>query len=91
LWAHRRSGSPSALDPSWLEAACSPRPVARLIAQARTCGFRRLILDSHVSMTKAHEIYRAAGFRTASAPGDFPEALKPIAVFMELDLERAGA
>ena len=42
-------------------------------------------------MTKAHEIYRAAGFRTASAPGDFPEVLKPIAVFMELDLERAGA
>jgi GNAT superfamily N-acetyltransferase len=65
--------------------------VATVIAQARTSGYRRLILDSHVSMTKAHEIYLAAGFRKASAPSDFPEALKPIAVFMELDLERPGA
>ena len=32
----------------------------------------------------------AAGFRKASAPGDFPDALKPIAVFMELDLEGEG-
>jgi GNAT superfamily N-acetyltransferase len=65
--------------------------VATVIAQARTSGYRRLILDSHVSMTKAHEIYLAAGFRKASAPSDFPEALKPIAVFMVLDLERPGA
>jgi hypothetical protein len=42
-------------------------------------------------MTKAREICMAAGFRTVSAPGDFPEALTPIAVFMELGLERAGA
>jgi GNAT superfamily N-acetyltransferase len=30
--------------------------VAALIGQARTSGYRRLILDSHISMTKAHEI-----------------------------------
>lgn len=65
--------------------------VTTVIAKARWSGYRHLILDSHVSMTKAHQIYTAAGFRTASAPGDFPEALKPIAVFMELDLEQAGA
>jgi putative acetyltransferase len=64
--------------------------VAAVIGQARTSGYRRLILDSHISMTNAHEIYRAAGFRKASAPRDFPEALKPVAVFMELDLEGAG-
>ena len=39
-------------------------------------GYRRLILDSHVSMTKAHAIYTDAGFRTVSAPADFPEALE---------------
>jgi hypothetical protein len=32
-----------------------------------------------------------AGFRKTSAPRDFPDALKPIAVFMELDLEGAEA
>jgi GNAT superfamily N-acetyltransferase len=65
--------------------------VAAVIARARTFGYRRLILDSHVSMTKAHAIYMAAGFRLVSAPADFPEALKPIAVFMELDLDRPAA
>jgi putative acetyltransferase len=64
--------------------------VAAVVARARTSGYRRLILDSHVSMTKAHAIYKDAGFRTVSAPADFPEALKPVAVFMELDLERPG-
>jgi GNAT superfamily N-acetyltransferase len=65
--------------------------VAAVIAQARRSGYQRLILDSHISMTKAHEIYMAAGFRRASAPSDFPEALRPIAVFMELAVERARA
>ncbi len=64
------------------------RLVAAVIAEARRSGYRRLILDSHISMASAHKIYMAAGFRTVSAPTDFPEALKPIAVFMELDLER---
>jgi hypothetical protein len=48
-------------------------------------------MDSHVSMTTAHAIYMAAGFRTASAPSEFPGALKSIALFMELDLEQSGA
>ena len=61
--------------------------VAALIAEARNYGYRRLILDSHISMTKAHEIYMAAGFRKVNTPSDFPEALKPIAVFMELAIE----
>jgi GNAT superfamily N-acetyltransferase len=61
--------------------------VAALIAEARKFGYQRLILDSHISMTKAHEIYMAAGFRKVNTPSDFPEALKPIAVFMELAIE----
>ncbi len=61
--------------------------VAALIAEARKYGYQRLILDSHISMTKAHEIYMAAGFRKVNTPSDFPEVLKPIAVFMELAIE----
>jgi carbonic anhydrase len=58
--------------------------VAALVAEARTLGYRRLILDSHISMTKAHELYAAAGFRKVDAPLEFPEALKPVVVFMEM-------
>ena len=61
--------------------------VMALIAEARKFGYQRLILDSHISMTKAHEIYMAAGFRKVNTPSDFPEALKPIVVFMELAIE----
>ena len=44
-------------------------------------------LDSHISMTKAHEIYLAAGFHRVNTPGDFPEAFRPVAVFMEMAIE----
>ena len=39
-------------------------------------------------MTKAHDIYEAAGFRKVGAPADFPASLKPLVVFMEMDLGR---
>jgi GNAT superfamily N-acetyltransferase len=60
--------------------------VSTLVEEARRSGYRRMVLDSHMSMKKAHELYRAAGFKDVSAPSDFPEELKPIVVFMELDL-----
>lgn len=60
--------------------------VTALIAEARQIGYQRLILDSHKSMTAAHAIYEAAGFRRVGAPSDFPEALKSVVVFMEMEL-----
>ena len=60
--------------------------VERLLDEARSSGYSRMVLDSHRSMTKAHEIYAAHGFRTVGPPEDFPESLKPIVVFMECDL-----
>ena len=60
--------------------------VAAVVAEAREVGYRRLVLDSHASMTKAHALYEGAGFRKVAAPADFPEALRPIVVFMEMDL-----
>jgi len=61
--------------------------VAALIAQARKLGYQRLFLDSHISMTKAHEIYITAGFRKIDTPSDYPEAFRPVAVFMEMAIE----
>jgi putative acetyltransferase len=61
--------------------------VAALVARARALGYRKIVLDSHISMKKAHAIYRSAGFRDVRAPGDFPDELKPVVVFMELDVE----
>lgn len=58
--------------------------VAALIGEARAMDYRRVILDSHLSMTNAHVLYRAAGFETVDAPEDFPEELKPVVVFMAL-------
>ena len=63
------------------------RLVASVIDAARTIGYHRLVLDSHHTMTSAHALYRGAGFRVVEAPADFPEHLKPIAVFMEMDLD----
>jgi len=60
--------------------------VSTLVEEARRAGYRRMVLDSHESMKKAHELYRSAGFKDVNAPPDFPEELRPIVVFMELDL-----
>jgi len=74
--------------PRFRGAAIGQQLVDRLIAEARRSGYRRLVLDSHMSMTNAHAIYEAAGFHRVSAPPDFPEALRPIVVFMEMDIDR---
>jgi len=60
--------------------------VERLVAEARVSGYRYLVLDSHVSMTRAHDLYRAVGFRDVPTPADFPERFRPVVVFMEMDL-----
>ena len=60
--------------------------VRTLTEEARLAGFERMILDSHISMKKAHEIYQAFGFKKVSPPDDFPEKFKSIVVFMECEL-----
>jgi putative acetyltransferase len=74
------------VSPTFRGRAIGERLVEALIAGARAAGYRRIVLDSHVSMTRAHEIYRRAGFRTVDPPVAFPETLRPIVVFMEMDL-----
>ena len=58
----------------------------RLIEEARRSGYKRMVLDSHISMKQAHVIYLAAGFKVAPAPADFPDLFRPKVVFMELSL-----
>lgn len=74
------------VSPAFRGRAIGERLVSALISGARAAGYRRIVLDSHMSMTSAHEIYRRAGFRTVDAPDDFPAVLKPIVVFMEMEL-----
>jgi len=60
--------------------------VSTVVEEARRAGYRRIVLDSHISMTKAHDLYRAVGFETIPTPADFPERLKAVVVFMECRL-----
>lgn len=60
--------------------------VAALLDEARSTGVTRVVLDSFHTMTAAHRIYRDSGFRDVAAPPDFPKALAPKVVFMELAL-----
>lgn len=60
--------------------------VSTLIDEARKLGYRKVVLDSHISMTGAHAIYRSAGFREVEAPAGFADDLKSVVVFMELKM-----
>ncbi|MCC6615671.1 MAG: GNAT family N-acetyltransferase [Anaerolineae bacterium] len=60
--------------------------VQALIAEARSQGYRRIILDSHKSMTSAHALYEATGFIRQPIPAHFPDFVKPHIVYMELEL-----
>ena len=58
-----------------------------LIEEARSIGYRRVILDSHISMKAAHKIYLKAGFKFVDSPPDLPQEFKAIVVFMECELQ----
>ncbi len=72
--------------PGFRGLAIGQRLIAAVVVEARLAGYRRLFLDSHASMTKAHALYEAAGFRRMPPPPDFPEELKSIVIFMEMEL-----
>lgn len=56
-----------------------------LLDEARAIGYKKIVLDSHISMTRAHAIYEELGFKRVSAPPDFPKEIIPVAVFMEYE------
>lgn len=57
--------------------------VDRVIAEARQCGYQKVVLDTHISMKQAHAIYKAAGFHLIDPPQDYPENMKSTILFME--------
>ena len=58
------------------------RLVKALFEQARLYGYKKVLLDSPRSMTKAHDVYRKLGLGEVDAPPDFPEEQKQVVVFM---------
>ena len=60
--------------------------VQTLVAEARQIGYRRIVLDTHITMEAAQAIYEANGFKVVATPMDFPVALKQAVVFMECEL-----
>jgi putative acetyltransferase len=60
--------------------------VMDLIERARAQGCKRIVLDSYQTMTGAHKIYRALGFRDVEPPVGFPSQYLGRVVFMELNL-----
>jgi ribosomal protein S18 acetylase RimI-like enzyme len=61
--------------------------VDALLAEARKSGYKRIVLDTHASMKKAQDLYKAFGFRVVKPPEDIPDTLTPFIIFMELNLE----
>ena len=57
-----------------------------LMEKAQKAGFECMVLDSHISMKKAHQLYQENGFNYLEGPEDFPIDIKPTVVFMECDL-----
>ena len=68
-----------------LRGQCAGRELVKaLIAEARTIGYRRMVLDTLPTMKEAHELYRALGFREIRSYQKKPLAG---ALFFELLLE----
>lgn len=70
----------------------------RLIADARSIGYRQLKLESLEFLAAAHALYRSLGFREIDAyarsgmksyqPAEQLERYNAVTVFMEMDLDR---
>jgi GNAT superfamily N-acetyltransferase len=58
---------------------------SHIIQKARAIGYTAMRLDTHPSMTKAHQLYYSLGFQDIPR---YNENLVPGALFMELDLTR---
>jgi GNAT superfamily N-acetyltransferase len=62
------------------------RLTAGLIALARERGYRAMRLETSIHLHEAKALYRRFGFRNVAPYIDLPEAVRPLAIFMELTL-----
>ena len=58
--------------------------VQEIVALARAQGCKRMELSSYYTMTSAHNLYRAMGFRDVPAPADLPALFRGRVIFMEM-------
>jgi GNAT superfamily N-acetyltransferase len=58
-----------------------------VIRDARTIGYRRMLLDTSIRQAEALALYRRLGFRDIAPYYDVPEALRNWLVFLELPLQ----
>jgi GNAT superfamily N-acetyltransferase len=72
--------------PSFRGQKIGQRLVTALLTKARDLGYLHVELSSFYTMTSAHAIYRAAGFRDVPQPPGFPKEYEDRVVFMEMDL-----
>lgn len=75
------------VHPSYRGKAVGQALVNAFLVEARASGYKHAVLDSHVSMTGAHAIYRQMGFSVVPAPESFPEELKGSVIFMRCKLD----
>lgn len=57
-----------------------------IIDEAKTLGFKRMVLDSGAKQIEAHTLYRKFGFKDVGPYYSLPDDLADWLVFMELDL-----
>ncbi len=58
-----------------------------VIRDARTIGYKRMLLDTSIRQSEALALYRRLGFRDIAPYYDLPEALRNWLVFMEMSLQ----
>lgn len=67
--------------PAFRGAGAGRELVNELISEARSIGYRRMLLDTLPSMKEAHELYRSLGFREIPS---YQESPVPGALFFEI-------
>ena len=60
--------------------------VNALINEAKSIGYRRIVLDTGCKQVEAQNLYRSLGFKEIGPYYDMPQEVKDMLVFMELRL-----
>jgi len=60
--------------------------VKALIGEAKSIGYRRILLDTGCKQIEAQNLYRSLGFKEIGPYYDMPQEVKEMLVFMELRL-----
>jgi putative acetyltransferase len=62
-----------------------------IIEQARSLGYRKMLLDTSIRQDEAQRLYAKLGFKVVQPYYELPKDMKDWLVFMELKLQRAAS